>query len=124
MVHGPDWPCSALGLAGDQAENQGTTWDPRGTGSRPRSCLPGDPRLEVLASGDSGFGKTDGTATDIPTAAGQGQERASRAARVGGLQLAAGVGGKDVGGSTRLLTPGRGECRAPAPRWVAARGVV
>ncbi|KAB0398857.1 hypothetical protein E2I00_006051, partial [Balaenoptera physalus] len=46
VVHGPDWPCSALGLAGDQAENQGTTWDPIGTGSRPRSCLPGDPRLE------------------------------------------------------------------------------
>ena len=84
----------------------------------------GGPRLEVLASGDSGFDKTDGTATHIPTEAGQGHERASRAARVGGLQLAAGAGGMDVGGSTRLPTPGRGACRAPAPRWVAARGVV
>lgn len=28
MAHGPGWPCSALGPAGDHAENQGTPWDP------------------------------------------------------------------------------------------------
>lgn len=82
------------------------------------------PTLGSTSFWDSGFDKTDGTATHIPTEAGQGHERASRAARVGGLQLAARAGGMDVGGSTRLLTPGRGACRAPAPRWVAARGVV